>query len=117
MERFGARVRGDLFLPAFELRADTAPSFFNKIRQSKCRFVIGYPSAIFRLARLAEEMGQTIQFDAVFPTAELLLPEWEDTIRKVFACHVLPFYGSGEVGSLGIVARILAATSSQGSMS
>lgn len=101
MEKFGTRIRGDLFLPAFELRADTAPTFFTRIRESKCRFLIGYASAIYRLARLAEEMDQTIRFDAVFPTAELLLPEWEDTIRKVFACHVLPYYGSGEVGSLG----------------
>lgn len=101
IERFGTRIRGDLFLPAFELRADTAQSFFGRIRQSKCRFLIGYASAIYRLATLAEEMGQTIHFDAVFPTAELLLPEWEDAIRKVFTCHVLPYYGSGEVGSLG----------------
>jgi phenylacetate-CoA ligase len=101
MERVGARIRGDLFLPAFELRADTAPTFFSEIRRSKCRFLIGYASAIYRLARLAEEMDQTLQFDAVFPTAELLLPEWEETIRRVFTRHVLPYYGSGEVGSLG----------------
>ncbi len=101
IEQLGPKVRGDVFLPAFELRADTAPIFLDKIRRSKCRFLIGYASAIYRLASLAKDMGQTIRFDAVFPTAELLLPEWEDTIRKVFACHVLPYYGSGEVGSLG----------------
>jgi phenylacetate-CoA ligase len=101
IKKLGTQIRGDLFLPAFELRADTAPTFFSRIRRSKYRFLRGYASAIYRLARLAEEMGETIQFDAVFPTAELLLPDWEDTIRKVFACHVLPYYGSGEVRSLG----------------
>lgn len=101
MERVGTRVRGDLFLPAFELRADTAPTFFSRIRSSHSRFLIGYASAVFRLAKLAEEMNESIRFDAVFPTAELLLPDWEETIRNVFACHVLPYYGSGEVGSLG----------------
>jgi phenylacetate-CoA ligase len=50
---------------------------------------------------LAEEMNESIQFNAVFPTAELLLPDWEETIRKVFACDVLPYYGCGEVRSLG----------------
>lgn len=101
VKRLANKVRGDLFLPAFELRADTAATFFGRIRQSKCRFLIGYASAIYRLARLAEEMGQKILFDAVFPTAELLLPEWEETIRRVFACQVLPYYGCGEVNSLG----------------
>jgi phenylacetate-CoA ligase len=101
IENLGIKIRGDLFLPAFELRADTASTFFNKIHRSQYRFVIGYASAIYRLARLAEEQNQDIQFDAVFPTAELLLPEWEETIRKVFKCRVLPYYGCGEVGSLG----------------
>lgn len=101
IQNLGTMIRRDLFLPAFELRADTASTFFSMIHRSQYHFVIGYASAIYRLARLAEEMNQNIQFDAVFPTAELLLPEWEETIRKVFKCHVLPYYGSGEVGSLG----------------
>ena len=99
--RLGKNIRGDVFLPAFELRADTAATFFSRIHESKCRFLIGYASAVYRLARLAEETDQKIHFDAVFPTAELLLPEWEETIRKVFTCHVLPYYGCGEINSLG----------------
>ena len=58
-------------------------------------------SSIYRLAVLAGEMNQKIEFDAVFPTAELMLPEWERVIRKAFDCAVLPYYGSGEVNSLG----------------
>ncbi len=101
IENLGTRIRRDVFLPAFELRVDTAPTFFSNIRNSRSRFLIGYASAVFRLAKLAEEMNESIRFDAVFPTAELLLPEWEETIRRAFQCHVLPYYGSGEVGSLG----------------
>ena len=101
IQNLGTMIRRDLFLPAFELRADTASTFFSKIHRSQYRFLIGYASAIYRLAMLAEEKNQNIQFNAVFPTAELLLPEWDETIRKVFKCHVLPYYGSGEVGSLG----------------
>lgn len=101
IQQLGTNIRGDVFLPAFELRADTAEAFFNRIHRSKCRFLIGYASAIFRLAELAAAMDQKIRFDAVFPTAELLLPEWRETIREVFACQVLPYYGCGEVGALG----------------
>ena len=101
VKRLATKIRGDLFLPAFELRADTAATFFNRIHRSKGRFLIGYASAIYRLARLAEETDRKVHFDAVFPTAELLLPEWEETIRKVFTCEVMPYYGCGEVNSLG----------------
>lgn len=72
-----------------------------EVHRSKCRFLIGYASALYRLARIAEETDRKIHLDAVFPTAELLLPEWEKTIRKVFTCHVLPYYGCGEINSLG----------------
>jgi phenylacetate-CoA ligase len=94
-------IRRDLFLPAFELRTDTALSFFDKIRHSKIPFLLGYASAIYQLALFAEELNQKIEFRAVFPTAELLLPEWEMAIRRIFKCAVLPYYGCGEVNSLG----------------
>ncbi len=100
-DKIGKILRHDLFLPAFELRSDTAPGYFNRIRRSKYRFLVGYTSAIYRLAMLAQEMNQEIEFKAVFPTAELVLPDWEEVIRKVFNCKVLPYYGCGEVNSLG----------------
>jgi phenylacetate-CoA ligase len=94
-------LRRDLFLPAFELRADTVGSYFDTIKRSKCRFLVGYTSAIYRLAKLAEERNEDIRFTAVFPTAEILLPEWEEVIGNVFKCPVVPYYGCGEINALG----------------
>ena len=99
--RIGKMLRRDLFLPAFELRADTAPDYFRRIRRSECRFLIGYASAIYRLAMLANQSGETLRFTAVFPTAELMLPEWQQAIRETFRCVILPYYGCGEVNALG----------------
>jgi phenylacetate-CoA ligase len=104
-QRLGRSLRGELFLPAFELRIDTARGFLDRIKRSRARHIIGYASAIFRLASLARELGQDLRFDAAFPTAELLLPEWKETVRDVFRCEVLPYYGCGEVNSLGFTAR------------
>ncbi|MPZ76517.1 MAG: hypothetical protein GEU77_08325 [Deltaproteobacteria bacterium] len=103
--RIGAIFRRDLFIPAFELRRDIASSYFNKIARSKYHFLVGYASAIYRLAVLAKEQNQAIELTAVFPTAELMLPEWEEVIREAFKCSILPFYGCGEVNSLGFSAR------------
>jgi phenylacetate-CoA ligase len=99
--RVGDMFRGDLFIPAYELRTENALSYFDKIRRSGCRFLIGYASAIYRLAVLANELDKQIEFSVVFPTAELMLPEWEETIRTTFKCLVLPYYGGGEVDSTG----------------
>jgi phenylacetate-CoA ligase len=102
--RLGAIVLGDLFIPAYELHADNASSYIARIRRSRCRYIIGYPSTINRLAVLSRELGQEIEFAVAFPTAESLLPEWEETIRKIFRCAILPYYGCGEVNSLGFSA-------------
>src|SRR5262249_17502220 len=79
--------------------------FFEKIRGARARFLLGYTSAIYRLAVLAEDMHQDLAFDAVFPTAELLLPHWKEAIERVFHCAVLPYYGCGEVNALGYKVR------------
>ena len=102
--RVGNMFRGDLFLPAFELRSENAMSYFEKIRQSQSRFLVGYASAIYRFAMLAQELDQEVRLTAVFPTAELMLPEWEEGIRNTFKCSVLPYYGCGEVNALGFSA-------------
>ena len=101
VQRIGAWLRGELFLPAFELRVENAKKYFDAIKQSKSRFIIGYASAIYRLAELARQINESVEFTAVFPTAELMLPGWEQSIRKTFNCEVLPYYGCGEVHSLG----------------
>ena len=101
--RLGNALRRDLFLP------DVPASSRHGLRMTskgsvdrKPGFYCGLvPGSIYRLAVLAGEMNQKIEFDAVFPTAELMLPEWEAVIRKAFGCAVLPYYGSGEVNSLG----------------
>jgi phenylacetate-CoA ligase len=99
--RIGNKLRGDVFLPAFELHGDNAVSYFDKIDRSKCRFIVGYASALYRLALLAKELNRKIELKAAFPTAELMLPDWEETIRTTFKCLVLPYYGGGEVDSTG----------------
>jgi phenylacetate-CoA ligase len=99
--KIGTFLRGELLIPAFELRRDTAPLYFERIRRSRARFIIGYASALFRLATLARENNENVELKAVFPTAELMMPDWEDAIRRAFKCDVLPYYGCGEVHSLG----------------
>lgn len=98
--QFGRLLRGDLFVPAFELRSDTARRYIAAMRKSGLRFAVGYASALYSLALLAQSLGEQLRFTGVFPTAELLLPEWETAIRRTFQCAVLPYYGCAEVNSL-----------------
>jgi phenylacetate-CoA ligase len=92
---------GKRFLSAFGLGPASADRYLEAIRASKARFLVGYASALFLLARHAERGGLRLRIDAVFPTAELLPEAWRATLARAFGAPVLPYYGCGEVQSLG----------------
>ena len=92
---------GKHFLPAFELGPGNAGRYLEAIRASGARFLVGYTSAVYLLANHALRSGARIQLDAVFPTAELLPDGWRETMARAFGAEVLPYYGCGEIQSLG----------------
>ena len=100
-DRFKNWFAGKLFLPAFELGSENAGEYVAAIRKSRARFLVGYASACYLLARHVERAGEMLSLDTVFPTAEPLPEEWASTIRRAFGAKVLPYYGCGEVQSLG----------------
>jgi phenylacetate-CoA ligase len=101
MNRIKNWFAGKVFLPAFELGAHNVGSYVDAIRRANARFLVGYASACFQLATFVEAQGLSLSLDAVFPTAELLPDQWRETIARVFGARVLPYYGCGEIQSLG----------------
>jgi phenylacetate-CoA ligase len=92
---------GKHFLPAFEFGPGNAAAYVDAIRSSGARFLIGYTSAVYLVASHALRSGAGLRLDAVFPTAEPLLERWSETISEAFQARVLPYYGCGEIQSLG----------------
>ena len=92
---------GKVFLPAFELGAANVAAYVAAIRRAGARFLVGYCSACHQLASLAESAGLELRLDAVFPKAELLPVQWGERMTRVFGAKVMPYYGCGEIQSLG----------------
>lgn len=101
LDRAKSWFSGKHFLPAFELGPQNAGHYLDVVRASGARFLVGYASAAYILASHAERTGVRVSLDAVFPTAELLLDSWRETIVRVFGARALPYYGCGEIQSLG----------------
>ena len=101
LDRVKSFFSGKYFLPAFELGPENALRYLEEIRASGARFLVGYTSAVYLLACHAERSGVGVRLDAVFPTAELLLDSWRATMERAFGAKVLPYYGCGEIQSLG----------------
>jgi phenylacetate-CoA ligase len=92
---------GKHFLAAFELGAGNAAAYLDALARSGARFIVGYTSAVYLLARHALRAGARVRLESLFPTAELLPPEWAEAMTEAFGARVLPYYGCGEVQSLG----------------
>ncbi len=101
LDRAKSWFSGKHFLAAFKLGPHNVGAYLDAIRASGARFLVGYTSAVYLLASHALRGGAPIRLDAVFPTAELLLDSWRDTIALAFGAKVLPYYGCGEIESLG----------------
>lgn len=92
---------GRTFLPAFEVGPRTVEPYLRAVRDSGARALVAYASAAHALAVHAERTGRGLPLASVFTTAEPLLDGWRETISRAFGAAVLPYYGSGEVQSLG----------------
>jgi phenylacetate-CoA ligase len=100
-ERAKAWFSGRRFLPAFELGPQTVGRYLDALARSGSKVLVGYTSAIYLLATHAERAGRPLSLAAVFPTAEPLLEGWRETMARAFGAAILPYYGCGEVQSLG----------------
>lgn len=101
LEKAKAAFSGKHFLPAFQLGPHNVGEYLDAIAASGARFLIGYTSALYLLATHAARQGKRVSLDAVYPTAEVLPEPWREAIATTFGARVLPYYGCGEIESLG----------------
>lgn len=100
-QRFISKLSGQVHLLAYDLTPTRLDEYIDVIRRSQAKYIIGYANNIYHLARLLLERGEELRLDAVFTTAERLLPSWADAMRKALDCKVYSYYGCGESNSLG----------------
>jgi phenylacetate-CoA ligase len=88
-------------LSSFDMADPEMRHYADVLNSFHPRFLRGYPSSIFFYARwLKENDVEVPALDAVFTTAEMLLPHMRETIGDVFRCQVYDNYGLND-GGLG----------------
>lgn len=96
------RWLGERDLPFSAVHLDEARMalYAREIASYKPRFLRGYPSAIYTFAGYLQEMNMnSIRPDAVFTTAEMLLPQQRELIEAQFRCKVFDQYGCYDGGA------------------
>jgi phenylacetate-CoA ligase len=107
LERISKSVRyffeRTMVFDASRVSSETTPVIVEKIHNFQPRFVRGYPSAIYLLARFLEKSGQyMIKPRAIFTGAEVLYDYQRELFRKVFECEAYSHYCSFEAHPIAV---------------
>lgn len=92
------RPMHQLYLSAYHLAPSTVADYVGAMRRHQVAYLLGYPSAMFELAREALERGVACPtLRVVISNAEPLLPEQRSVIGRAFGCPVRDTYGMAEM--------------------
>lgn len=94
-------LRGRKDINVFDLNDYTIKKYFEEIESFRPKFIRGYKSAIYELARLFNEKNlsfQNTKLKVAIVTSEVLYKEERLFIEKILKCPVANEYGSAEAG-------------------
>jgi len=89
-------VHKQLWFSSFHMSHETADLYIRKIRESQLRFLEGYPSTLFILAKLVRERGEYLPMQAVIASSETLHSTQRSLIEEAFQCRLFDFYALAE---------------------
>lgn len=101
IKKWRDRLMRTHLLPAFEMSLSALDQFVATIRSIAPRMLFGYPSALSRIARHAQERRVAMDdlgIRVAFVTSERLYDEQRALISDVFGCPVANGYGGRDAG-------------------
>lgn len=88
------RLRNTIPLNGVNMSPEICEQYMALFQKRQPRYIYGYATAIYLLARYCKEHNINYHFNVVFTTSEKLLPDYRDTIEDVFSARVMDCYGS-----------------------
>lgn len=86
----------ELSLSTYHLSYETAIQYLKVMQEYRVKACVGYPSAIYFLARCALDLGHKVKLNACLTTSEAITESMRLTIAEAFGCSVFDFYGAAE---------------------
>lgn len=92
------RFKNKIALSGINMSDEVCRKYFQIIIKKEIKYLYGYASSIYLLAKYAKENAFAVSIEACFPTSEILLPHYEETIQKAFKCKIVNCYGANDGG-------------------
>jgi len=86
----------ELVLSTYHLSDETALSYVGQIKKHKIMALVGYPSAIYLVAKFCIRNNISLELKSVMTSSETLTLHMRETIQVAFGAKIYDFYGSAE---------------------
>lgn len=98
------KIGGVLRLDGYQQSPEAAKAQLQKIIKFKPSYLVGYTSALVRIARIAEptEILHAMQLKGIVCTADTLDSKDESLLSRVFGCPIIIEYGAAETGVIAV---------------
>ena len=91
------RTRNFLYFSAYHLNLENAKRYLLKLQSWEPQVIRGYPSSLYILAKMSEELGIDLPpSKGVLTASEMVLPHYKETIEKAFKAKIFDWYGQAE---------------------
>jgi len=92
------KLKGKIAVNGINMSDSTCESYIQLIKKKKIRFLYGYASSLYLLAKYAIKNGLNVEIKCCFPTSEVLTKQYRDTIQNAFKCNIMDCYGANDGG-------------------
>jgi phenylacetate-CoA ligase len=99
-QRLQSFIMNSFNVNAFFLNDRELVRFVRRILQKKPKFIIGYASALLKVASYIKKMNLKVNLDFIESTSEYLSPQNRHFMEELFGCDVYDRYGCREVGNI-----------------
>lgn len=87
-----------LYMSSYHMSPQFLPAYLDALSKKRVRYIVGYTSSLYSLARAAVEASRTdVKFDVVITNAEPLYDHQRELISQAFGCPVKETYGMAEM--------------------
>lgn len=90
------RLKNKIGVNGINMSDEVCSGHIALIRKKKIRFIYGYASAIYLLAKYAKAHNLKLNIQACFPTSEVLTDQFRKTIQQAFECDIIDSYGAND---------------------
>jgi phenylacetate-CoA ligase len=104
-ERRKDRALNRVRLSPFSITRENVARYYETIRGFGARYVYGYPSAVFRICQVMDELGldgAALPIEHVVCSAETLYDHQRAYIERSLGCRVIDEYGCCEMGPIAL---------------